>query len=213
MQLGLFDHASVAQGHGADVVDAAVVATTKTAPADQIDAIALRQVRQRCDERRIPCAQGLHGGVRGQGLRAAADRLQAKKLRQHCQIRTVVGGDRDLALQLRGKRIEVRQRALPILDAGDPRASWHQSSRRRISPSWAARKLVNRARVRTVDDAVVVAERERQDQARHEFLAVPHRLHRRACDTPRIATSGALMIGVNEVPPMPPSEEIEKQPP
>src|SRR3546814_12514269 len=32
-------------------------------------------------------------------------------------------------------------------------------------------------------------------------------------DTPRIATSGALMIGVNAVPPMPPSEEIEKQPP
>ena len=32
-------------------------------------------------------------------------------------------------------------------------------------------------------------------------------------DTPRIATSGALMIGVNAVPPMPPSELIEKQPP
>ena len=32
-------------------------------------------------------------------------------------------------------------------------------------------------------------------------------------DTPRIATSGALMIGVNAVPPMPPSDEIEKQPP
>ena len=32
-------------------------------------------------------------------------------------------------------------------------------------------------------------------------------------DTPRMATSGALMIGVKAVPPMPPSEEIEKQPP
>src|SRR3546814_9282256 len=32
-------------------------------------------------------------------------------------------------------------------------------------------------------------------------------------DTPRIATSGALTIGVNDVPPMPPSELIEKQPP
>ena len=32
-------------------------------------------------------------------------------------------------------------------------------------------------------------------------------------DTPRIATSGALMIGVKAVPPMPPSELIEKQPP
>ena len=28
--------------------------------------------------------------------------------------------------------------------------------------------------------------------------------------TPRIATSGALTIGVNEVPPMPPSEEMVK---
>ncbi|KAG0919126.1 hypothetical protein G6F32_016332 [Rhizopus arrhizus] len=28
-----------------------------------------------------------------------------------------------------------------------------------------------------------------------------------------MATSGALMIGVNEVPPMPPKDEIEKQPP
>src|SRR5690606_16993812 len=32
-------------------------------------------------------------------------------------------------------------------------------------------------------------------------------------ETPRIATSGALMMGVNDVPPMPPSDEIEKQPP
>ena len=32
-------------------------------------------------------------------------------------------------------------------------------------------------------------------------------------DTPRIATSGALMIGVNAVPPMPPSELMVKQPP
>ena len=32
-------------------------------------------------------------------------------------------------------------------------------------------------------------------------------------ETPRMATSGALMIGVNAVPPMPPSELIEKQPP
>src|SRR5437762_5407092 len=31
--------------------------------------------------------------------------------------------------------------------------------------------------------------------------------------TPRIATSGALMIGVKYVPPMPPRLEIEKQPP
>ena len=31
--------------------------------------------------------------------------------------------------------------------------------------------------------------------------------------TPRIATSGALMIGVKSVPPMPPRLEIEKQPP
>ena len=34
-----------------------------------------------------------------------------------------------------------------------------------------------------------------------------------AADTPRMATSGALMMGVNEVPPIPPSDEIEKQPP
>ncbi len=34
-----------------------------------------------------------------------------------------------------------------------------------------------------------------------------------ALETPRIATSGALMIGVNAVPPMPPSEEIVKVPP
>ena len=32
-------------------------------------------------------------------------------------------------------------------------------------------------------------------------------------DTPRIATSGALMIGVNPVPPIPPSELMVKQPP
>src|SRR3546814_13616577 len=32
-------------------------------------------------------------------------------------------------------------------------------------------------------------------------------------DTPRMATSGALMMGVNDVPPMPPSEEMEKHPP
>src|ERR1700744_3927885 len=32
-------------------------------------------------------------------------------------------------------------------------------------------------------------------------------------DRPRIATSGALMIGVKFVPPIPPSDEIEKQPP
>jgi hypothetical protein len=32
-------------------------------------------------------------------------------------------------------------------------------------------------------------------------------------DTPRIATSGALMIGVNAVPPMPPRLETVKQPP
>jgi hypothetical protein len=32
-------------------------------------------------------------------------------------------------------------------------------------------------------------------------------------ERPRIATSGALMIGVKCVPPMPPSELIEKQPP
>ena len=32
-------------------------------------------------------------------------------------------------------------------------------------------------------------------------------------DTPRIATSGALMIGVKAVPPMPPRLEIVKQPP
>src|ERR1700722_7078451 len=32
-------------------------------------------------------------------------------------------------------------------------------------------------------------------------------------ETPRIATSGALTIGVNAVPPMPPSDEIEKHPP
>jgi hypothetical protein len=34
-----------------------------------------------------------------------------------------------------------------------------------------------------------------------------------AFDTPRIATSGALMIGVNAVPPMPPRLEMVKQPP
>src|SRR5690606_14093533 len=34
-----------------------------------------------------------------------------------------------------------------------------------------------------------------------------------ARETPRMATSGALTIGVNEVPPMPPNELIEKQPP
>ncbi|CSD53292.1 Uncharacterised protein [Vibrio cholerae] len=32
-------------------------------------------------------------------------------------------------------------------------------------------------------------------------------------DTPKIATSGALTIGVNAVPPMPPRLEIVKQPP
>jgi hypothetical protein len=32
-------------------------------------------------------------------------------------------------------------------------------------------------------------------------------------DTPRIATSGALTMGVNAVPPMPPSELMVKQPP
>src|SRR5260363_337883 len=32
-------------------------------------------------------------------------------------------------------------------------------------------------------------------------------------ETPRMATSGALIIGVNAVPPIPPSDEIEKQPP
>ena len=34
-----------------------------------------------------------------------------------------------------------------------------------------------------------------------------------ALDTPRIATSGALMIGVNAVPPMPPRLEMVKPPP
>src|ERR1700677_1189947 len=32
-------------------------------------------------------------------------------------------------------------------------------------------------------------------------------------DSPRMATSGALIIGVKCVPPIPPSEEIEKHPP
>ena len=34
-----------------------------------------------------------------------------------------------------------------------------------------------------------------------------------ALETPRIATSGAFTIGVNDVPPMPPSDEIENVPP
>src|SRR5690554_7101890 len=34
-----------------------------------------------------------------------------------------------------------------------------------------------------------------------------------ARETPSMATSGALMMGVNEVPPMPPKDEMEKHPP
>ena len=43
-------------------------------------------------------------------------------------------------------------------------------------------------------------------------LAVEHRLMRPR-DTPRIATSGQLTIGVNDVPPMPPRFVIVKPPP
>ena len=69
--------------------------------------------------------------------------------------------------------------------------------------------------VGAVDDAVIVGERQRQ----HEAAA---RTDRSPCcrpvryvprEMPRIATSGALTIGVNDVPPMPPRFEMLKQPP
>ena len=72
--------------------------------------------------------------------------------------------------------------------------------------------------VRAVDDAVIVGERERQ----HHAAARTRRPRRstgcqtgsmRARETPRMATSGALTIGVKKLPPMPPRFEMLKQPP
>ena len=83
---------------------------------------------------------------------------------------------------------------------------------RRISDS-TCRQVSGEARGRrAVDHAVVVGQRQRQHQARHELPScyTGFMLDR---DTPRIATSGALMMGVKAVPPMPPRLEIEKQPP
>ena len=48
-----------------------------------------------------------------------------------------------------------------------------------------------------VDHAVVPRQRQRQDQARLRTALPSHTgFGLRSCDTPRIATSGALMIGV-----------------
>ena len=48
--------------------------------------------------------------------------------------------------------------------------------------------------------------------ARHELRSPFHTGFTTAVDTPRIATSGALMIGVNAVPPMPPSDGDRERP-
>ena len=63
-----------------------------------------------------------------------------------------------------------------------------------------------------VDHAVIVGERQRQHQSRHELPSLKTPAHAER-DTPRMATSGALMIGVKAVPPMPPRLEMVKLPP
>ena len=57
------------------------------------------------------------------------------------------------------------------------RTSWRTSSRT------SARRRVKRAADGAVDHAVIVGKRERQHQARLEFLSVPNGAHRRADDT------------------------------
>ena len=59
-----------------------------------------------------------------------------------------------------------------------------------------------------VDHAVVVGERQRHHQPGDELAAPFHTGFIAERVTPRMATSGALTIGVKDVPPIPPSEEI-----
>ena len=65
---------------------------------------------------------------------------------------------------------------------------------------------------RAVDDAMVVRERERQHQSRHELPSVPNRLIA-ARLAPDDRDFGALTIGENVVPPIPPRLEIVNVPP
>ena len=61
---------------------------------------------------------------------------------------------------------------------------------------------------RAVDDAVVVAENDSGTISRGTNCAPSQTGFIADFDTPRIATWGGLTIGVKNVPPMPPSDEI-----
>ena len=69
--------------------------------------------------------------------------------------------------------------------------------------------------VGAVDDAVVVRERQRQHEARHELPGLRCRNRFGACRAKCRGSPlpGALTIGVKNVPPMPPRFEMLKQPP
>ena len=67
--------------------------------------------------------------------------------------------------------------------------------------------------VGAVDDPVVVRERQRQQLPRLELVRTRHTDSMMPRETPRIATSGQLTIGVKYVPPMPPRLEIVMPPP
>ena len=77
-----------------------------------------------------------------------------------------------------GERIRGDRHLAVLLDDGD---RGHSITLRK-SASNCGEIGVEARRQRAVDDAMVGGQRQRQHQARHEGLAVPHRLHGRLAD-------------------------------